>query len=76
MHGGKVEASEHREYGTADITVIETGNDNADLLFKGLDKQMQVSLNPTSSIVTPQPELTVLLLPLLAARSGCRTVTR
>jgi GMP synthase-like glutamine amidotransferase len=43
VHGGKVDASEHREYGTADITVIETGNANADALFKGLDKEMQVS---------------------------------
>jgi GMP synthase (glutamine-hydrolysing) len=36
-HGGKVEAHSHREYGSANITVVKTGNPNMDALFEGIE---------------------------------------
>ncbi|KAL1407125.1 GMP synthase (glutamine-hydrolyzing) [Vanrija albida] len=36
-HGGKVEAHTHREYGSAHIQVVKTGNKNADALFEGIE---------------------------------------
>lgn len=36
-NGGNVEAHTHREYGSANITVVKTGNPHLDALFEGIE---------------------------------------
>lgn len=45
-HGAEVGAHTHREYGHANVTVVKTGSDHMDSLFKGIEipeEGMQVS---------------------------------
>jgi GMP synthase (glutamine-hydrolysing) len=41
--GGEVQKADHREYGSADITINTFGGGTADALFEGLGDQMRVS---------------------------------
>lgn len=42
--GGEVQRADHREYGSADITINKFGGGAVDALFDGLGDQMRVSL--------------------------------
>ena len=44
--GGEVQASEHREYGRANLSYVNTGND----LFKGISNQSQVWMSHADTI--------------------------
>lgn len=41
--GGDVQKADHREYGSADITINTFGGGAVDALFEGLGNQMRVS---------------------------------
>ena len=41
--GGEVQKADHREYGSADITINKFGEGAVDALFEGLGDQMRVS---------------------------------
>ena len=41
--GGEVQKADHREYGSADITINKFGGGAVDALFEGLGDQMRVS---------------------------------
>lgn len=41
--GGEVTKCDHREYGSANITIAKHGNGSADALFAGFKDEMKVS---------------------------------
>lgn len=53
LHGGKVDAHTHREYGYAQVQVVKTGDARMDSLYEGIQMEegggMQVSCRAAES---------------------------
>ncbi|KAF8339712.1 GMP synthase [Cantharellus anzutake] len=58
--GGKVTKPDHREYGFAEVEVIEGSNSSSNLLFNGLGKTMQVWMSHGDQLSQIPPEFEII----------------
>ncbi|KAH9481104.1 GMP synthase (glutamine-hydrolyzing) [Psilocybe cubensis] len=58
--GGEVTKCDHREYGSADITVSTFGNGSVDALFQGLGNEMKVWMSHGDQLSKPPPDFHVI----------------